>query len=93
MCPHEGQDSIPVPRQRWGNHVVKLQVTEKQQALENDFRFFGGVHGMMTSGCRIEKQREGKQGLDYNTHFFSKYSFYLKNVSYLPSYSYILYNF
>lgn len=64
-----------MPRQRWGNHVVKLQVTEKQQALEDDFRlvfFWGGVHGMMKSGCRIEKQREEKQGLDYNTHFFSK---------------------
>lgn len=55
--------------------MVKLQVTEKQQALEDDFRlvfFGGGVHGMMKSGCRIEKQREEKQGLDYNTHFFSK---------------------
>ena len=52
--------------------MVKLQVTEKQQASGNDLRFFGGVHGMMKSGCRIEKQREGKQGLDCNTHFFSK---------------------
>ena len=62
MCPHEGQDSIPVPRQRWGNHVVKLQVTEKQQALENDFRFFGG--GTWHDDIRMQdrKAERGKAG-------------------------------
>ena len=54
------------------NHVVKLQGTEEQQALENDFGFFSSVHGVMKSGCRIEKQREGKENLDCNTHFLPK---------------------
>ena len=54
-----------MPRQRWGNHVVKLQVTEKQQALEDDFRlvfFFGG--GTWHDEIRMQdrKAERGKAG-------------------------------
>lgn len=54
-----------MPRQRWGNHVVKLQVTEKQQALEDDFRlvfFWGG--GTWHDEIRMQdrKAERGKAG-------------------------------
>lgn len=54
------------------NRMVNLQGTEEQQALENNFGFFSSVHGVIKSGCRIEKQREGKENPNCNTHFLPK---------------------